>query len=91
MSSINEGFSSSPEVTIVVMVGNVNLDRGSGASSGQAFFEGEGLIAMDSDRRLCYLSQNPTLKSEAIFSSSFSFSQIIEGTGQSTPAFGSSL
>lgn len=70
MSSTEEGFSFGSEVTTVVVVDSVSLDKESGPSVGQAFFEGEMSIAMDLGKRLCYFSQNPTLKLETISSSS---------------------
>lgn len=91
MSSTKEGFSSGPEVTTATMISDVDLDEESRIGSGQAFFEGDGLIAMNSDKRLCCLSRTPTLKLEVISSSSSSSSQIIGGTGRSTPTFGSLL
>lgn len=91
MSSIKEDFSSNLEVTVVVVVGDADLDRGFGASSRQVFFEGEVLITMDSDRRLRYLSWNLTLKLEVISSFSSSSSQIIRGTNRVTPTSALSL
>ncbi|KAJ9692906.1 hypothetical protein PVL29_011828 [Vitis rotundifolia] len=91
MSSTKEGFSSGLEVTAAIVVEGANLDRGSEAGFGQAFSEGEGLIAMDSYKHLCYLSRNLTLKLEAISFSSSSSSQIIGGTSWPTPTFGSLL
>lgn len=91
MSSIKEDFSSNLEVTIVVVVGDADLDGGFGASSGQVFFQGEVLITMDSDRRLRCLSWNLTLKLEVISSSSSSSSQIIGGTNRVTPTSALSL
>ena len=92
MSSIEEDFSSDLEVTAAAVVGDADLDGGFGASSRQVFFKGEVLITMDSDRCLHCLSQNPTLKLEAISSSSSSSSsQIIWGTNRLTPTFALSL
>lgn len=92
MSSIEEDFSSGLEVTGAAVVGDADLDGGFGASSRQVFFKGEVLITMDSDRCLHCLSQNPTLKLEAISSSSSSSSsQIIGGTNRLTPTFALSL
>lgn len=68
------------------------MSAGVKAGFEQAFLERVGLTVMDSNRRLRYLSQNPTLKLEVISSSSFSSSsQIIGGTTQSTPASSLSL
>lgn len=61
MSLVDEGFSFSPEVMGVVVVGGANLDGGLRAGSRQTFFEGNGLTTMDSDGRLRYLSRNPAL------------------------------
>lgn len=91
MSLIKEDFSSNLEVTVVVVVGDADLDKGFRASFGQVFFEGEVLIKMDSDRRLHCLSWNLTLKLEIISSSSSSFSQIIGGTNRVTPTSALSL
>lgn len=68
------------------VVGSVGMDKGSRAGFEQAFFEGEGLTAMDLNRRLRWLSQNPTLKLEAISSSSSSSLQIKWGTSRPTLA-----
>ena len=60
------------------------------AGFGQALFEKVGLPAMDSDRHLRYLSQNPALKFVVMSLSSFS-SQTMGGTPQSTLVSGSLL
>ena len=77
-------------MTTAVVVRGTGMGRGAETGSGQAFLEDVGLIAMDSNRRLSCLSQNPTLNLEVIFFFSSS-SQIIGGTTQSTPVSGSSL
>ena len=56
----------------------------------QALFEGVGLTVMDSDRHLCYLSQNPALKF-VVMSPFSSSSQTMGGTTLSTPVSGSLL
>lgn len=89
MSPTDEGFSSDFEVTIAAVLGGVGLDEKSRLSVGRTFFEGEGLIAIDSDKLLHYLWRNSTLKLEVTYSSS-SFSQIIRGTSQFTPTSTSS-
>ena len=68
-----------------VGVNCVGMDGESGLGVGWAFFEGERSIAIDSNKCLCCLSWNPTLKLEAI-SLSFSFLQIIWGTSWFTHA-----
>ena len=90
MSLIEEGFSSKLEATAAVGVDSVGLDGEFGPGVKRAFFEGEGLIVIDSDRCLCYFSRNLALKLEVISFSSFS-SQIIRGTSRSTLASTSSL
>ena len=77
-------FSSKPKTTVAARVSGVGLDGEFGSGVGQAFFEGERSIAIDSDRRLSFLLWNSTLKLEVI-SFSFSFSQIIGGTSCFTP------
>ena len=84
MSPIDESFSFEPEATVAAVLGSVGLDGEFRLSAGRAFFEGKGLIAIDSDKRLHCLSRNPTFKLEVIYSSS-SFSQIIRGTSRFTP------
>ena len=69
----------------VVGVDCVGLDGEFGLVFGWAFFEGERSIAIDSDKCLCCLSWNPTLRLEAI-SLSLSFLQIIWGTNWFTHA-----
>ena len=87
MSSVEGIFSSNSGVTIGTGTG-----VGARAGSEQAFLEGVGLTVMDLDKRLHYLSRNPTLKFEAIYSFSFSLSsQVIGGTTWSTLTFGSLL
>ena len=92
MSPIDESFSFEPEATVAAVLGSVGLDGEFRLSAGRAFFEGKGLIAIDSDKRLHCLSRNPTLKLEAISSSSSSSSsQIIGGTNRLTPTSALSL
>lgn len=90
MSSIDEGFSSGSRMTAAAIVGRAGMDEIARVGSKQAFFEGVGLIVMDSDKRLHCLSQNSALKLEAISFSSSS-SQIIGGTSRLTPVSSSSL
>ncbi|KAJ9678182.1 hypothetical protein PVL29_022924 [Vitis rotundifolia] len=83
MSPTKEGFSSKLEAMATIGVDNVGEDGEFEPGVERAFFEGEGLIVIDSDSCLCYLSWNLALKLEAISSSS---SQIIRGTSWSTLA-----
>lgn len=73
------------------MVEYDDWDKGFGKGSEQTFFKGEGLTTMDSDGGLSCLSQNPTLKFEAMSSLFSSSSQIIGNTSRLTPIFSSSL
>lgn len=91
MSLADEGFSFGLEVMGAAEVDSANLDGGLRAGSRQAFFEGEGLIAMDLDGCLRCLSRNPILQLEVISFSCFSFSQIIGDVSQLTLALGLSL
>ena len=68
-----------------VGVNCVGLDKESRLGVGWAFFEGERSIAIDSDKCLCCLSWNSTLRLEAI-SLSLSFLQIIWDTNWFTHA-----
>ena len=90
MSSTEKGFSFESKATTVVEVGSVGLDGESGPGTWRAFLEEEEPIVIDLNRRLCCLSQNPTLKLVSI-SFFFSFSQIIRGTGLLSLASVSSL
>ena len=72
MSPTEEDFSSKLEATGAVGVDNVGLDREFGTGVKRAFFEGEGLIVIDSDKCLCYFLRNLALKLEVISFSSFS-------------------
>lgn len=84
------GFSSSPEATVVVGISVVGLDGESELDATWAFFEENGLIAIDSNRHLHCLSHNLALKLVAISSSSSSL-QIIGSTSRLSPVFVSSL
>lgn len=83
--SLAEGsFSSGLRVISTTIVEGAGIGGGAEigseqAGSGQALFKEVGLIAMDLDRCLCYLSRNPTLKFEVISSSSSSSLQIMGG------------
>ncbi|KAJ9701244.1 hypothetical protein PVL29_006547 [Vitis rotundifolia] len=90
MLPIEKGFSSRLEVTAVVGVEGVSLDKKSGLSAGLAFFKEDGSITIDLDKGLHCLSRNPGLKLKVISSSSSS-SQIIGGTNWFTHAFTLSL
>ena len=81
---IEEGSSSKPETIIVVGVSGVGLDGESSPGAERTFFEGERLITIDSDRCLCYLLRNSTLKLVVIYYYSSS-SQIIGGTSKFIP------
>ena len=76
-------FSSKPKATVATRVSGVGLDGEFRSGVGQAFFEGEKSITIDSDRRLSFLLWNSALKLDVI-SFSFSFSQIIGGTSRFT-------
>ena len=83
MSSIDGVFSSGSRVTAAAVVSRAGMDEIARIGSRQAFFEGVGLIVMDSDKHLHCLSQNSALRLEAISFSSSS-SQIIGGTSRLT-------
>ncbi|KAJ9673561.1 hypothetical protein PVL29_023246 [Vitis rotundifolia] len=73
----DKGLLSKPKATTIVGVNSVDLDG-----------ESERSTSMDSDKCLCCILQNSTLKLVAIF---FSSSQIIGGTSQLYHTFVSSL
>lgn len=84
MSSVEDNFSCSSEVIFTVIVEDIGVGIGAKTGfgqvgSGQALFEGVGLTMMDSDKRLRYLSRNPTLNFVAMPLSSSS-TQIMRGT-----------
>ena len=91
MSLAKRSFSSNSRAMAVAVARGTDTDIGVGAGSEQALLEGIGLTAIDSDRRLRYLSRNLALKFKAISYSSSSSSQIMGDTTQLTLIFGSLL
>ena len=72
------------EATIAVGVSDVGLDGESNPGAERTFFKEERPITIDSDKCLCCLLQNSTLKLVVIYYSSSS-SQLIGGTSKFIP------